>query len=58
MAAFGGAIWAGALILTALNHMRNIDEDAPWITLFDRRSRRFEVTAQGAVRLKRGRASS
>jgi hypothetical protein len=43
-AAFGGALGAGALILTALNQLREMDENSPWITLFDRQSRRFEVT--------------
>ncbi|MEM8557283.1 MAG: hypothetical protein AAGG50_05605 [Bacteroidota bacterium] len=43
-AAFGGAVGAGALILTALNQLKEVDKDAPWITLFDRESRRFEVS--------------
>lgn len=43
-AAFGGAVAAGALILTALKQLQDMDKDAPWITLFDRQSRRFEVT--------------
>jgi hypothetical protein len=43
-AAFGGAVAAGALILTALKQLQEMDKDAPWITLFDRQSRRFEVT--------------
>lgn len=43
-AAFGGAAAAGALILTALKQLQEMDKDAPWITLFDRQSRRFEVS--------------
>jgi hypothetical protein len=36
--------YQGALILTALNQLREMDKNAPWITLFDRQSRRFDVT--------------
>jgi hypothetical protein len=43
-AAFAGALGAGALILTALKQLREMDKDSPWITLFDRQSRRFDVT--------------
>ena len=43
-AAFGGAVGAGALILTALKQLQEMDKDSPWITLFDHQSRRFEVT--------------
>lgn len=43
-AAFGGALGAGALILTALNQLKEMDKNSSWITLFDRQSRRFEVT--------------
>lgn len=43
-AAFGGVVGAGALILTALNQLKDIDKNNPWITLFDRQSRRFNVT--------------
>jgi hypothetical protein len=43
-AAFGAAAAAGALILTALQQLQNMDENQPWITLFDRESRRFKVT--------------
>lgn len=42
-AALGGAA-AASLIVTALNQMKDMDKDSPWITLFDRQSRRFEVT--------------
>ncbi len=41
-AALGPAATAGALILTGLTQLQKIDEDKPWITLFDRESRRFE----------------
>ena len=43
-AAFGGAVGAGALILTALKQLQDMDKNAPWITLFDRQSRHFDVT--------------
>lgn len=43
-AAFGGAIAAGALIITALKQLAEMDKTSPWITLFDRQSRRFNVT--------------
>jgi hypothetical protein len=43
-AAFGGAVGAGVLILTALRQLQDMDKDSPWITLFDRQSRRFDVT--------------
>jgi len=43
-AAFGGAVTAGALILTALNQLKEIDQNSAWITLFDRQSRHFNVT--------------
>jgi hypothetical protein len=43
-AAFGGAIAAGALIVTALKQLQEMDKNSPWITLFDRLSRRFDVT--------------
>jgi hypothetical protein len=42
--ALGGAVAAGALILTALKQLQEMDKDAPWITLFDQQSRRFDVT--------------
>lgn len=44
VAAFGGAAAAGALIVTALRQLKEMDKDQPWITLFDRESRRFDVT--------------
>lgn len=43
-AAFGGAAAAGALIVTALKQLQEMDKDSPWITLFDRQSRRFDVS--------------
>ena len=43
-AAFGGAAGAGILILTALKQLQDMDKDSPWITLFDRESRHFDVT--------------
>jgi hypothetical protein len=44
VAAFGGAVAAGALILTALRQLQEMDKSSSWITLFDRQSRRFDVT--------------
>jgi len=44
LAAFGGAVAAGALIVTALKQLQEMDKDSSWITLFDRQSRRFDVT--------------
>jgi hypothetical protein len=44
VAAFGGAVAAGALIVTALRQLQEMDKDQPWITLFDRESRHFDVT--------------
>jgi hypothetical protein len=38
--ALGGA-GVGPVILAALNNLQSIDEDKPWITLFDRESRQF-----------------
>jgi hypothetical protein len=43
-AAFGGALAAGSLIITALQQLQNMDKNSPWITLFDRQSQRFNVT--------------
>ncbi len=43
-AALGGAAAAGSLIVTALQQLQKIDQDSPWITLFDKQSRRFDVT--------------
>ena len=42
-AAFGPAAAAGSLILTALNQLKTMDQEAPWITLFEHNSRRFDV---------------
>jgi hypothetical protein len=43
-AAFGGALGAGVLILTALKQLQEMDKNSPWITLFDQQSQRFDVT--------------
>lgn len=60
-AALGGGVAATSLILTALEQLKEIDKDAPWITLFERESRRFGVsefqftlveTSAGETRLK------
>ena len=37
----GGAI--GPIILSALDNLQKMKEDSPWITLFDRETRRFSV---------------
>ncbi len=42
-AALGGAV-AASLIVTALDQLQSMDKDAPWITLFERQSRRFDVS--------------
>jgi hypothetical protein len=41
-AALGGAA-VGPVILALLNNLQSMDSDNPWITLFDRESRRFET---------------
>jgi hypothetical protein len=43
-AAFGPVVAAGALILTALKQLQEMDKNSPWITLFDQESRHFDVT--------------
>jgi hypothetical protein len=43
-AAFGPAAAAGALILTALKQLHEMDKSSPWIALFDQQSRRFNIT--------------
>jgi hypothetical protein len=43
-AAFGPAVAAGSLIITALNQLQEMDSSSPWITLFDRQSQRFNIT--------------
>jgi hypothetical protein len=44
VAAFGAAAAAGALIITALKQLKEMDKNSSWITLFDRESRHFDVT--------------
>ena len=43
-AAFGGTVVGAALIVTALKQLKEMDKNSSWITLFDRESRRFDVT--------------
>jgi hypothetical protein len=43
-AAFGGVAGAGLLIVAALEQLKDIDKNSPWIALFDRQSRHFDVT--------------
>lgn len=59
-AALGGAVAGASLIITALNQLNEIDKDKPWITLFNKESRRFDVTeylftrvavSEGAIRM-------
>lgn len=40
--AFGGAS-LGPVILAALNNLQEMDKDKPWITLFDRETRKFKT---------------
>jgi len=41
--AFGGAA-VGPIILAGLKNLKDMDKGSPWITLFDRESRRFNLT--------------
>jgi hypothetical protein len=41
--AFGGAA-VGPVILQALQNLQEVDPDSKWITLFDRQTRRFDVS--------------
>ena len=41
--AFGGAA-VGPIILAALQNMQQIDANSPWLQLFEREARRFDVT--------------
>ncbi len=41
---FGPIGAAGSLIITALKQLKEMDKNSPWITLFDRESRHFNVT--------------
>jgi hypothetical protein len=43
-AAFGPTVAAGALILTAIKQLKEMDKNSPWIALFDRQSQRFNIT--------------
>jgi hypothetical protein len=43
-AALGPAAAAGALILTAIKQLKEMDKNSPWITLFNQQSRRFNIT--------------
>lgn len=43
-AAFGTAATATSLIITAIEQMQQMNANAPWITLFERESRRFDVS--------------
>jgi hypothetical protein len=41
--AFGGAA-VGPVIISVLKNLQEMDADSPWITLFDKQSRRFDVS--------------
>lgn len=43
-AAFGPAAAAGTLLISALEQLNEIDKSAPWITLFERESKRLNVS--------------
>lgn len=43
-AAFGPAATLGSLIITALNQLSEMDKNSKWITLFERESKRLDVT--------------
>jgi len=43
-AAFGPAAAASSLIVKALKQMQQMNADAPWITIFERESRRYDVS--------------
>ncbi|MBY6068815.1 hypothetical protein KUW17_18880 [Leisingera aquaemixtae] len=43
-AAFGPSAKAASLIITAIEQLQKIEEDKPWITLFERESRRFDIS--------------
>ena len=43
-AAFAPAATAGSLIIKAIEQLHEMDKNAPWITLFEKESRRFNVT--------------
>lgn len=43
-AALGGGAAAASLIILALKQLKEMDEKVPWITLFERESRRFGVS--------------
>ncbi|MEM9376403.1 MAG: hypothetical protein AAGA72_09290 [Pseudomonadota bacterium] len=42
-ATLGATAAAGSLIITALKQMKEMNKDEPWITLFEKESRRFSV---------------
>lgn len=42
--ALGGGVAATSLIITALKQLQEVNKDSPWFKLFDRESRRFEVS--------------
>jgi len=44
MAAFGPAATAASLIVTAIEQLEKMEVDKPWITLFERESRRFDIS--------------
>lgn len=43
-AVLGPAVAVGSLIIAALNSLQSMNQNLPWITLFDQQSRRFDVS--------------
>lgn len=41
--AFGGAVTIGPVIIKLLQNLQEMNKDSPWITLFDRETRRFRA---------------
>lgn len=41
--AFGAGATAGALIIEALKNLQEMDKDSPWIKIFDKQTRRFDL---------------
>jgi hypothetical protein len=43
-AVFGGPVTAPVVIMAVLKNLQSMDQESPWITLFDQQSRRFNVS--------------
>lgn len=55
--AFGGAT-LGPVILAALTNLRDVDKDKPWITLFDRETRKFNAREMHFAAVEAGTAET